>query len=60
MYRACRRRGKNGEKLLDMLDMGVDKETIFHLLNFTVLNSFLLLTFCGARMTDRQFRLALY
>jgi hypothetical protein len=40
--------------------MEVGKEAIFfHVLDLTVLNSFCLLTLCVAKMTHRQFRLAL-
>jgi hypothetical protein len=39
--------------------MEVDKKTFFHFLDMTILNSFLLLTSCGAKMTHRDFRLAL-
>jgi hypothetical protein len=37
----------------------VDKKLFFHFLDMTTLNSFLLLTSCGAKMTHRDFRLAL-
>jgi hypothetical protein len=39
--------------------MEVDKKTFFHFLDMTILNSFLLLTSCGAIITHRDFRLAL-
>jgi hypothetical protein len=39
--------------------MEVDKKTFFPLPRLTILNSFLLLTSCGAKMTHRDFRLAL-
>jgi hypothetical protein len=39
--------------------MEVDKKLFFHFLDMTILNSFLLLTSCGAKMTHRDFRLAL-
>jgi hypothetical protein len=35
------------------------KKLFFHLADLTILNSFLLLASCGARLTHRQFRLAL-
>jgi hypothetical protein len=35
------------------------KKPFFHFLDMTILNSFLLLTSCGAKMTHRDFRLAL-
>jgi hypothetical protein len=35
------------------------KKLFFHLPDSTILNSFLLLTSCGAKMTQRQFILAL-
>jgi len=37
----------------------MDKETIFHLLDLMILNSFILLTPCGTKLSHRDFRLAL-
>jgi hypothetical protein len=39
--------------------MEVGKKKLFHYLDMTILNSFLLLTSYGAKMTHRDFRLAL-
>jgi hypothetical protein len=41
-----------------MADMEVEEKKFFHLLDITIVNSFLLLTY-GAKMTHRNFQLAL-
>jgi hypothetical protein len=42
------------ERKVNMTDMLMDKGTIFSPLDLTVLNIFLLLTSCGARMTHNS------
>jgi hypothetical protein len=46
----------------DVVSVGVgngQKKLFFHLLDMTILNSFLLLTACGTKITHRDFRLSL-
>jgi hypothetical protein len=37
----------------------MDEKTVLHLLDLTILNSFILLSSCGAKLSHRDFRLAL-
>ena len=52
---------KEGTQIFILLSVQqkVEHEIFFHLLDLTVLNSWILLSACGAKYTDRDFRLLL-
>ena len=49
---------KKGTQIFILLSVQqkVDHETVFHPLDITVLNSWILLSLCGAKYSDRDFR----
>jgi hypothetical protein len=50
---------KEGTQIFILLSVQqkVDHKIVFHLLDLTVFNSWILLSSCGAKYTDRDFRL---